>query len=319
MPKISAVMALYNTPYDYLKITIESILNQTYKDFELIIIDDASTMKYEEFINEFNDERIKYFKLEQNAGPGHARNEGIKKSQGEYVAIVDSDDVYIPGRFKLQSEFLDRNPDISLLGGAFKYSNSGKIPQVIKNDEDIKAFMLFNSPFANPLVMFRRNVFAENNLFYPETINFAEDYELWIDAMFKGIKMANLDDILMTYTRRKNQLSKTKSDAQVSTLKDIYSKIFLNLGFEATLDEIDLHYKINAEQYKSLDVQSVSVWFDKIIKQNTQVFSSQKIIEKKNQILEQINTTNNRLFKLKIGNNNLCIYKPFNIKIEARN
>ena len=115
MSKISVVMALYNTPYDYLSATVESILNQTFKDFEFIIIDDASHVGhfgYGEFFEKFNDNRIKYFKLEKNSGPGHARNEGIKKAIGEYVAIVDSDDVYMPQRLELQAKFFDENPKI---------------------------------------------------------------------------------------------------------------------------------------------------------------------------------------------------------------
>lgn len=321
MPKISAVMALYNTPYDYLKITIGSILNQTYDDFELIIIDDASTMEYEEYINEFNDDRIKYFKLEQNSGPGHARNEGIRKAQGEYVAIVDSDDVYMPNRFKLQSEFLDYNPDISLLGATFKYSNNGKVPHVVENDDDIKVFMLFNSPFANPLVMFRRNIFVENNLFYPENINFAEDYELWVDAMFAGLKMANLNDILMIYTRRKNQLSKTRNDAQVLILKSIYKKILLNIGVDASQNELNLHYDIYCEKYDYIkSSEQVSNWFQKIIKANKKVriFEEKMLFKKQNEVLVSYEKIKNRLFKIKISNYNLCVNKKLKIYIEKR-
>ena len=76
--KLSAVMALYNTPYEYLQKTVESILNQSFQDFELIIVDDCSTIEYEEFLSQFNDSRIKYHKLEKNSGPSNARNYGIK-------------------------------------------------------------------------------------------------------------------------------------------------------------------------------------------------------------------------------------------------
>jgi len=321
MPKISAVMALYNTPYDLLQATVESILAQTFGDFELIIVDDASSFEYEGFLKKFEDTRIKYSKLKENAGPGNARNIGIRSAIGEYVAIVDSDDVYLPGRFEVQAEFLDKNTDISLVSCAYKQSDNGKIPSVIENDVEIRVGMLFNSVLANPAVMFRRIVFAEKNLFYPENINFGEDYQLWINAMFSDIKMANLKDVLMIYTRRKNQLSKTKSDKQVSILKEIYKEIFSRMGIEPSEKEIDLHHNLYLENFASISLEDVSNWFDKIINQNRNlhIFDEKKLIEKKDVILAQISRLKTRVFKIKIGEFNLCIYKPCQILLEKRN
>lgn len=317
MTKVSAIMALYNTPFELLDATVKSILNQSFNDFEFIVIDDASSIEYKEYFNSYHDKRLKYYKLEKNAGPGNARNEGIKKAIGEYIAIVDSDDVYKSYRFQKQVEFFDANSDISLLSGGFKFSNNGRDPKVIETDEDIKVELLFNSQFANPLVMFRKNIFVEKGLFYPENINFGEDYQLWIDAMIAGIKMANLQDILMIYTRHKNQLSKTKEDQQIFILKSIYKKMLSNFSIDATQDELDLHYKINSEQFNLLEPEDVSVWFDKIIV-NNKIINNQKLLEKKSNVLAMIKQIKNRIFKLKIGGNNFCIYKPFEIKIEKR-
>lgn len=319
MPKISAVMALYNTPYNYLKATVESLLNQTFKDFELIIIDDASSMEYQEFFAAFKDERIKYSKLEKNAGPGHARNIGIKQALGEYIAICDSDDIYLPKRFELQAKFFDENPEISLISCTFRFSNRNKNSIVPLEDKDIKAFMLFNSPLSNPAIMFRKNVFIENNLFYPEDTNFAEDYELWINAMFCNIKMANLKECLMIYTRRSGQLSKAKQETQIAVLKKLYKKILSKIGIDASLEELDLHYNIytgNFEQIHSSEI--IFDWFDKIIEHNNGLFEEKKLIEKQKQTLEKYNRIKNRLFKIKIGANNLCLGKNLNLYIEPR-
>lgn len=320
MSKISAIMALYNTPYDLLNLTVQSILNQTFKDFELIIIDDASTIDYKDFFEKFNDERIKYFKLENNAGPGHARNEGIKKAKGEYIAIVDSDDIYLPQRFEIQTTFLDKNTEISLISCAFKYSNNGKIPPVVEQDEDIKTFMIFNSPFANPAVMFRKNVFLEKNLFYPEDINFGEDYALWINAMFAGLKMANLKDILMIYTRRKGQLSKEKSDIQISILKSLYKKILLNIGLTPSEEELNIHHNIYTQNFNSNSLEEIQSWFNKIIEanKNIKIFDEQKLIGKKSEITNLFKNFKNRLFKVKIGQYNFCVSKNLRIYIEKR-
>ena len=320
IPKISAVMALYNTPYKFFEATIKSILSQTFSNFELIIVDDGSLLEYQDFIEKFDDNRIKYFKLDKNSGPGHARNIGIKKALGEYIAIVDSDDIYMPKRFEFKSDFLDKNPNISLLGGAFRNSNTKKISAVLEKNEEIKVFLLFNSAFHNSATMFRKNVFIEKNLFYSEKINFGEDYELWIDAMFAGIKMANLKEVLMIYIRRKNQLSKTKSEQQIPILKTLYKKIFSHLNIEATQAEIDLHHKIYLNNFTSVSSDSLSNWFDKIIERNKiiRIFDEQKLIERKNQTIKKLILFKNRIFKLKIGGNNLCVYVPFKITIEKR-
>lgn len=320
MPKISAVMALYNTPYHFLEATVKSLIEQTFKDFELIIIDDASSVEYEKFFEKFRDERIKYHKLDKNSGPGKARNEGIKKAQGEYIAIVDSDDVYMPNRFEIQAEFLDNNQEISLISSAFKQSNNGKIPSVEKDNEDIKIFMLFNSPFANPAVMFRKDAFLEKNLFYPENKNFAEDYELWTDAMLKEIKMANIDEVLMIYTRRKGQLSKEKADKQAETLKELYYKVLSSIGISASKEELILHHNIYSQNYSEITIDEIKNWFNKIIDANktSNVFNEQKLISKKEEVLKQFENIKNRIFKLKIGQYNFCINKPLKLYFEKR-
>lgn len=321
MSKISAVMALYNTPIEYLQKTVESILNQTFKDFEVIVIDDASTVDYKEFFEQFKDNRIKYFKLDKNAGPGNARNEGIKKASGEYIAIVDSDDIYLPKRFELQSKFFDENPEISLTSTSFRFSNRKKASYIpLKNDE-IKVFMLFNSPLCNPSVMFRRKEFAQKNLFYPEGMNFAEDYKLWIKAMFAGVKMANLQDLLMIYTRRKGQLSREKQDSQIKTIKSLYKEILEQMGIEATEKELTLHYNLYSQNFGDVESSDkITNWFDKIIEHNKKlnIFSEEKLIEKKNLTIKQYERVKNRLFKIKIGGFNFCISKNFEMYIEKR-
>lgn len=319
--KISAVMALYNTPYNYLKATVESLLSQTFKDFELIIVDDASSIDYGEFFKQFSDERIKYIKLEKNSGPGAARNTGIRQAQGEYVAITDSDDIYMPQRFELQAKFLDEHPEISLIGTAFKPSNKNRVSAVLENDEDIKNFMLFNSPLNNPSIMFRRKAFADKNLFYPEDINFAEDYQLWVEAMFADVKIANLKDFLMIYTRRAGQLSKEREEKQIEILKNIYKKMFSQLGFEASDEELDLHYDIYSEKFKSVkSAEQISNWFDKIIEHNKQkkIFNEQLLEDKKKNVLEKYNKVANRLFKIKIGQKNICLSKKLRLYTEDR-
>lgn len=320
-PKVSVVMALYNTPYCQLKRTVKSILKQTFGDFELIVIDDASTNPYESFFKSINDSRIKYYRLEKNSGPGHARNEGIKKALGKYIAIADSDDVYLPKRLELQVAFLDKNPETSLISSNFKFSNKHKIPSILTTDEDIKIALLFNSALASSTVMFKKDVFTENNLYYPEDTNFGEDYQLWVEAMFKGIKMANLPDVLMIYTRSKNQLSKKTIKIQADALKETYKIIFKNLNIEVSQQDLDLHYDIYRRYYNG-DPQAevIESWFDKIIEtnKNLNIFNEAKLIQKKSNVLENFIESKQRLFKIKIGNYDLCLYEKMKMVFTDR-
>lgn len=320
MPKISVVMSLFNTPVELFKITVKSILDQTFKDFELIIIDDSTQEGYGDILKEFSDERILYFKTGVNYGPGHARNEGIKKALGEFVAIADSDDVYMPNRLELQLKFFENNPDVSLTAGAFKYSNNGKRPLILEKDEDIKVYMLFNAPIANPIAMFRRDVFLEKNLFFPNDVRFGEDYELWLDAMFAGVKMANLKELLMIYTRRSGQLSKAKEDFQIKSLKEIYKKTLTRFGFNPSTEEIELHYSIYAQKFNNIQVEQVQQWFEKLIEQNRKInlLDENAIVKFMNQTINKMKDSNNRLFKIKIGQYNFCLSKKLRPYIEKR-
>lgn len=320
MPKISVVMGLFNTPYNYLEATMKSILAQTVKDFELIIIDDASTIEYTEFFKKFSDNRIKYSKLDKNCGPGGARNIGIKQAQGEYIAIVDSDDVYFPNRLELQMDFLDKNPDISLISGGFKQSNNGKTPKIPETHEEIKVFMLFNSPFTSSAVMFRKEEFSQKNIFFPEEIRFAEDYQMWINAMFANVKMSNIKDVLMIYTRRNGQLSKEKFKTQMIIIKDLYKKILHKVGIEAQDKELDLHFNIENEKYNFMTADQIIEWFNKIIEANktSKLFDEKRLIAKKEDVLNKFKNFKNRLFKVKIGQHNLCINKSLKISLVKR-
>src|SRR5574344_639787 len=112
MPKISVVMPVYNTDETFLRESIESILNQSFKDFEFIIINDGSTNNAEDVILSYKDERIRYYKNDINLKLIKTLNRGLLLAEGEYIARMDSDDISLPTRFQTQVEFLGKNPNI---------------------------------------------------------------------------------------------------------------------------------------------------------------------------------------------------------------
>jgi glycosyltransferase involved in cell wall biosynthesis len=199
LDKVSIIMTVFNGER-FLREAIESILAQTYANLELIIIDDGSTDSSLAIINSFDDDRIVLLINESNKGQSYSRNRGIKESSGEYIAIMDADDIALPKRLEIQYEYLKSNTEISLCGswievigeeGDFK-----KIRKVPTENFEIKADLIFNCPIIHPTVMFVKKDFVENGFFYDEKFKYAQDMELWSRAMFK-LNFGNIPEPLL--------------------------------------------------------------------------------------------------------------------------
>ena len=210
MTKVSVIMAVYNTKEEWLRESIESILNQTFSDFEFIIINDGSSNNAEEIILSYKDKRIKYIKQE-NQGLAKSLNNGLQIAQGEYIARMDSDDISLPSRFEKQVNFLDKNKEISILGTWFEIFPE---TQIIKHPEKIDFLTLLKyCCLGHPTVMFRREDFEKHNLKYNETFKAAQDYDLWSRAI-RYIKMANLQEVLLKYRWHNESITQTKAEIQ---------------------------------------------------------------------------------------------------------
>lgn len=208
--KISVIMSVYNTNDKWLRDSIESILNQTFSDFEFIIINDGSSNKAEEVILSYKDKRIKYIKQE-NQGLAKSLNNGLKIAQGEYIARMDADDISLPERFEKQIAFLEKHPDISLVGSSYEMFPDEKLvlhPETVRYIDLIKGCYI-----AHPTVMFRREDFEKHNLKYNETFKAAQDYDLWSRAI-RYIKMANLQEVLLKYRWHNESITQTKAEIQ---------------------------------------------------------------------------------------------------------
>ena len=184
-------MAVYNSG-QYLKPAIESILNQTLQDFEFIIVNDGSTDNSLDIINSYRDERIKILS-QNNSGPASARNNGINKSQSNYIAIQDSDDISYNYRLKKQYEFLCNNEDYILIGGNADVIDSNGTyiysSNVILSNQEIKN-NIKNMPLYHPSILFKKKYIIEVGG-YPEYLGNEEDIVLLNKLKNKG-KMANL-------------------------------------------------------------------------------------------------------------------------------
>lgn len=198
MPKISVLMSVYNEPVDWMRQAIESILNQTYKDFEFIIVNDNPERKENQLVlNEYRDKdsRIIILCNEHNIGLTKSLNRGLAVANGEYVARMDADDIAFSDRFEVQIRYLLDNPDIAVLGtnaitfnGAlFNFKRELLMPQ---SYNAICICALFRNPLVHPTVMFNMRLLKKR--LYNEQCKRAQDFDLWVGLINSNIKICNI-------------------------------------------------------------------------------------------------------------------------------
>jgi glycosyltransferase involved in cell wall biosynthesis len=255
-PLVSIIMPVYNAE-SYIKEAIQSILNQTFTDFEFIIIDDGSTDNSLKIIKSFKDNRIKIIKNKGNLGLIKTLNKGINLAQGRYIARMDADDIAMPERLEKQMAFLKENPDYGLVGTLAEIIDeegvsTGKIHDLPISYEAIKSRILFQCPFVHPSVMGKIEVFKEFK--YKENYPIAEDLFLWIEIISK-YKVANINELLLKYrVHSKNVSSDSKKFKQKeNSLLKIFEYQLHLLDNNISHDKIKIHfdlYSMNAYNRK---------------------------------------------------------------------
>lgn len=202
----------------YLREAISSILNQTEKEFEFIIIDDASTDESKSIIHSFGDPRIIFIKNPQNLGLTKSLNIALQKSTGTYIARMDADDIALPERLTVQKNFLDTHPDIVCVGSALRIIDEHGVERGTKSvftDPDLLAFhMRLKNQMAHPTMMFRKDIILSVGG-YDEAFRYVQDYDLWSRLLDKGYKFSNIDTPLLLYRSHTGSITqgKTKDDA----------------------------------------------------------------------------------------------------------
>lgn len=196
-PFLSVVMAVYNSG-KYLRESIESVLLQTYSHFELILVNDGSTDESEGIIQEYieKDKRIVYLKNDINLGQSETRNKAIRSAKGDYIAIVDSDDVCLADRFEKQVCFLRENPNVDVLGSSYCLFFNGredKCETIVS--ADVNDLRNGTPPVHNPTCMIKRKTFLKHG-YYDSKYDNAEDYELWLRWFSQNVRFENMPDVL---------------------------------------------------------------------------------------------------------------------------
>ncbi|MDP4270056.1 MAG: glycosyltransferase family 2 protein [Bacteroidota bacterium] len=199
--KVSVIMAVFNAG-KFLKPTVESVINQTMTDWELVAVDDCSTDDSIEILRSFNDPRIKIIEKKINSGAAESRNLAIQYAQGEYLAVLDADDISYPRRFEKQVDFLEKHPDIAIVGSYADAidEHGNKLFDIILplKSEEIITRLLFESAMVQSSAMMRSVAITQNSLYYDKAFTYVEDFELFQRAS-RSVEIANIPEVLIAY------------------------------------------------------------------------------------------------------------------------
>lgn len=240
-PYLSVIMSVYNAE-DYLSESIESILNQTYKDFEFIIIDDASTDGSLNLIKSFNDERIVLIEKTENKGfKGFVENLniGLNISKGELIARMDADDICYPNRFEIQIQYLSKNPRVFMVGnsmdlidesGKFLYKKNATIGFV-----NIVRQFNYTNPMFHPTLMFRKT-----SIRYRENFIGCEDFDFHLQHLSKGFIFENLSESLIKYRILNQSISRSTNKLKLLIGMEASRDSYLSRKYMDSNDELQL-------------------------------------------------------------------------------
>lgn len=277
IPTISVIMPTYNAD-KYLRESIESILGQTYTDFEFIIINDGSTDQTKQIIESYQDPRIRLINHNYNQGLVKSLNQGIKLARGQFIARMDADDIASPARFQIQLDYMNSDPQVGVCGSWIKvFGSQNYLWRTPITHERITTKLLFESSIAHPTVMIRKSVFDKYELSYDQAYEYAEDYALWVE-MAKHSQLANIPKVLLKYRQHSTQVSKARKQAQTKANEKIKLSLLKNLLKSYTQSEADIHLK-SVSWYKGADGETLSLvrsWYQKLLiaNQASKIYSS---------------------------------------------
>ena len=244
---VSVLLPVFNGE-KFLLEALNSILKQSYKNLEVIIINDGSTDDSEEIIARFSDSRIRYLKNEQNMGLIASLNRGLEECSGEFIARLDADDIMHPDRISKQVEYLLKYPDVGVVGSHWTYIDSlGKIigehkTYVGKIRCSLLSIITGENPVGHPAVTIRSSVLKDMSVKYGDFRD-AEDLHLWFELLGKGVFFDNVPENLIYYRVHTNQVSnkrkETQAEMHIAILHWFYTEY---TGRPVSLEEVRTYY-----------------------------------------------------------------------------
>ena len=258
-PQISILMPVYNTA-PYLREAMDSILSQTFDDFELIVLDDCTPDESPSILDSYTDPRIVRYRGEKNVGLANVLNVGMDMARGKYIARMDSDDISLPDRLQIQYNYLESHPEIDLVSvGMQQFGADNRTMRYDNTTEDIKFNALFFSPILHASSMWRRERFAFLR-FEQEHVP-AEDYRMWTRALASGLKMRNLPEILYRYRMHMQQA--TSQSERVTHAEEKVRTAYMRHIFPSAKEEQISQWN-NIRQYAETEPDTMLTCFEEM-------------------------------------------------------
>lgn len=248
MPRLTVLMPVLNSAAN-LQEAVSSVLSQSFKDFELLVIDGGSTDNTLEILNSFQDPRIKI--LENREGLSQSLNAGLDASSSEYIARMDADDISVHNRFSNQIRYMDFHQDVVVCGSWFR--TLGDPPRVHRHPETHKEifneFLFTGCVIGHPTVIIRRKKFLEAGGRYNGNLKSGEDFELWARLSDK-VKFANIPEVLLLYRLHSLQASSTQGVKLGRVTRDIQAQLLLRTLRKHSANDLDTAYKLLSGEYE---------------------------------------------------------------------
>jgi glycosyltransferase involved in cell wall biosynthesis len=274
-PRVTVLIPLYNGE-KYLRETLDSVVNQDYDRWELLVVNDGSTDTGPEIVKEYiakDKKRIRMINNQGQKGIVGALNTGINEARGEFIARLDSDDICLPNRLSAQIKFMDSNQDVDVAGSWVELFGAinGVVKKMETSYQKIRATMLFHGVIYHPSVIFRTHAFRIHKIFYDYEFQFSEDYELW-SRISEDIKIVNIPQVLLKYRVHNTNVGTVHNVTQLEGSKKTRLRALKKLGVIPNDEELTLHEQIstwNFSDEKSF-ISNTWTWFEKLMLHNNQ-------------------------------------------------
>ena len=267
-PLLTVLMPNYNNE-KFLNEAIESVLQQSYKDFIFLIIDDGSTDKSTAIIKSYSDLRIKLILKETNTGIEDTLNIGLKEIYTKYFIRMDGDDISLPNRFKLLVEYMENNPDIGVCGTHIKiFGHTNEIWRQELNSDKILAKFIYASGVTHAPSIFRTKVLKDNQIHYRKIFPQLEDYDLFF-RLKKITKFKHIDQVLYGYRVLDHNVTVVHRKSQNIRYKEFYKMVLNELQIEATENNLNLHIQYFLNEPLKMPLKHLYEYKNKIISANS--------------------------------------------------
>lgn len=256
-------MPAYNAE-KYLREAIDSTLAQTYRDFELIIINDGSTDSTKEIILSYTDPRIVYLENEQNSGICVTLNKGLDEARGEYIARMDSDDIMMPERLTVQVYYMDEHPEIGACGSdviVFGEGINDYLFDQVHDSDECAAGLIFNPCFAHPSVIIRKRILDKNNISYDDEYRGLEDFRMWWEIAQLS-RISNLSTPLLKYRHHPGQETRNVKPKILIASNKFRSIRYGSFGRTLSKAECDIVNDYSYGNYDNFGVEEIKVFID---------------------------------------------------------